>query len=179
MSRTFAIIAVVFLSFLFFGCVAPDVTAGNNTTITNHTSVAEGITIKQSTVGRVGNLSIGVMSVDKDSARLSLWTESDSKTFDLAVGDEVDFGDYTIKNLEVYVNPFPSPMPGSGTGDVTLQVTQRLTITYKELQCGGYYGFQDQKKIGTPDDWVWADAGMSSNWHAPNTAFNPSCYSND
>ncbi|VVB73455.1 Uncharacterised protein [uncultured archaeon] len=173
-------VVIFFLSLLLLGCVVPDDNNySGNQTVNNGTFSSQEITIKQSTVGRFGNLSIGVMSVDKDSARLSLWTDSDSKTVNLAVGDVVEFGDYTIKNLDVYVNPFPSPMPGSGTGDVTLQVTQPLHITDKELQCGGYYGFQDQRKVGTPDDWVWIDAGKSSNWHAPNTAFNPSCFSNN
>ena len=176
MSRTFAIVTAAFLSLLFLGCVTPVV--DNNTIVDNHTTVAGGITIKQGTVGKVGNMSIGVMSVSADSATVSLWTESARETFTLAVGETAEFEGYTLQNLGVYVDPAPSSMPGSRS-DVTLQVTQRLTITYKELQCGGYYGFQDQRKIGTPDDWVWADAGKSSNWHAPNTAFNPSCFSND
>ena len=42
------------------------------------------------------------------------------------------------------------------------------SITEKELECGAYYGFYNQKKPGTPDNWVWRDVGKSSNWHSPN-----------
>jgi hypothetical protein len=41
------------------------------------------------------------------------------------------------------------------------------TITEQELACGSYYGMRDQKKPGTPDDWIWGDAGRSSLWHDP------------
>ncbi len=41
-------------------------------------------------------------------------------------------------------------------------------INSRELECGAYYGYYNQKKPGTPDDWVWHEAGMSSGWTAPN-----------
>jgi hypothetical protein len=43
----------------------------------------------------------------------------------------------------------------------------QIEINETELSCGWYYGFEDQKKEGTPDNWVWFDAGRSSIWKAP------------
>ena len=40
-------------------------------------------------------------------------------------------------------------------------------INEKDLKCGAYYGAYNQKKPGTPDDWVYSPAGRSSYWHAP------------
>ena len=109
----------VFFSLLFFGCVVQD-----NITDTNPAINSEGLTIKQSTVGRFGDLSIGVVSVQNDSARISAWIGSDSQTFDIAVGEEISFQEYLIKNLEVYVSPVVAVMPGSSEDYVTLNITQ-------------------------------------------------------
>ena len=50
-------------------------------------------------------------------------------------------------------------------------------ITEKDLECGAYFGFYDQKKPGTPDDWVWGDAGRSSAWSDPDKNASPmDCY---
>jgi hypothetical protein len=38
-------------------------------------------------------------------------------------------------------------------------------ISTTELQKGWYWGFEDQKKLNTPSDWVFFDAGRSSCWH--------------
>ncbi len=40
-------------------------------------------------------------------------------------------------------------------------------ISEEELSCKAYYGFYNQKKPGTPDNWVYESAGRSSLWHAP------------
>jgi hypothetical protein len=43
----------------------------------------------------------------------------------------------------------------------------REPITRKELDQGWYWGFEYQKKLDTPIDWVWIDAGRSSKWSRP------------
>lgn len=40
-------------------------------------------------------------------------------------------------------------------------------ISEEELKQGRYYGDYNQKKIGTPDDWLWSEAGKSSAWYDP------------
>lgn len=52
-------------------------------------------------------------------------------------------------------------------------------ITNKELECGCYYGNDNQKKPGTPDNWVWKTAGISSLWHNPELSIQElnGCYS--
>lgn len=40
----------------------------------------------------------------------------------------------------------------------------RAPITQAELDAGWYWGFEYQKKLNTPQDWVWVDAGRSSKW---------------
>lgn len=42
-----------------------------------------------------------------------------------------------------------------------------ITITDVDLERGWYWGAADQKKPGTPPDWVHRDAGRSSCWHKP------------
>ncbi|EKE13718.1 MAG: hypothetical protein ACD_12C00852G0001, partial [uncultured bacterium] len=32
---------------------------------------------------------------------------------------------------------------------------------------GWYWGFEDQKQPGTPDYWIYKEAGRSSCWHKP------------
>jgi hypothetical protein len=41
------------------------------------------------------------------------------------------------------------------------------SITQQELERGWYWGNQNQKKPGTPDDWIYEEAGRSSCWHKP------------
>lgn len=41
----------------------------------------------------------------------------------------------------------------------------RQPISEFDLHAGWYYGFEYQKKLNTPQDWVWQDAGKSSRWH--------------
>jgi hypothetical protein len=41
-------------------------------------------------------------------------------------------------------------------------------LSKTELGLGAYYGFYNQKRPGTPNDWVWHGAGLSSAWTAPN-----------
>lgn len=40
----------------------------------------------------------------------------------------------------------------------------RKPITAEELAAGWYYGDEYQKKLDTPQDWVWIEAGKSSKW---------------
>lgn len=43
----------------------------------------------------------------------------------------------------------------------------RHSISAHDLEAGFYYGFEYQKKLNTPRDWVWREAGKSSRWHKP------------
>ena len=43
----------------------------------------------------------------------------------------------------------------------------REPITAKDLEQGWYHAFEYQKKLGTPIDWGWIDAGRSSKWCKP------------
>lgn len=38
-------------------------------------------------------------------------------------------------------------------------------ITHLELSQGWYWGYQDQKKPGTPNNWIYEESGRSSCWH--------------
>lgn len=51
-------------------------------------------------------------------------------------------------------------------------------ISQKELDCGAYYGDYNQKKPGTPNDWVNSGRGtFSALWHAPGKYTHPmDCY---
>jgi len=40
-------------------------------------------------------------------------------------------------------------------------------ITSEELDREFYYGSEDQKKPGTPDGWIYIEAGRSSMWKKP------------
>lgn len=44
---------------------------------------------------------------------------------------------------------------------------ERRPISEQELAEGHYYGFEYQKKLNTPRDWVWVEAGRSSSWRRP------------
>lgn len=41
----------------------------------------------------------------------------------------------------------------------------RQPIRQADLETGWYWGFEYQKKLDTPQDWVWSEAGRSSKWH--------------
>lgn len=43
----------------------------------------------------------------------------------------------------------------------------RQGISPEDLNTGWYFGFEYQKKLDTPLDWVWIDAGKSSRWSKP------------
>lgn len=43
----------------------------------------------------------------------------------------------------------------------------REPITRTDLKQGWYWGFEYQKKLDTPIDWIWIDAGRSSKWSKP------------
>jgi hypothetical protein len=49
--------------------------------------------------------------------------------------------------------------------DVKIYVRQ--PISDLDLTAGSYFGFEYQKKLNTPRDWVWIDAGRSSQWRRP------------
>jgi hypothetical protein len=48
-----------------------------------------------------------------------------------------------------------------------IQTYVREPIKQEELNAGWYYGFEYQKKLNTPADWVWHEAGRSSAWRRP------------
>ena len=74
-------------------------------------------------------------------------------------------------------NPDKSP---SDSGDKRIRFTEEDSstitspITKKELTQGWYWGTCNQKKSGTPSDWVCSEAGRSSCWHKPNISCSPS-----
>ncbi|MFH1012837.1 MAG: hypothetical protein V1760_03770 [Candidatus Peregrinibacteria bacterium] len=43
-----------------------------------------------------------------------------------------------------------------------------VTISQEELNRGWYTGLPNQKKLNTPKNWVWVDAGKNSRWQTPN-----------
>ena len=54
----------------------------------------------------------------------------------------------------------PTPLPFSG--EIIPPITQ------DQLNNGWYRGNANQKKPGTPKDWIFREAGRSSCWHKPN-----------
>jgi hypothetical protein len=43
-------------------------------------------------------------------------------------------------------------------------------ISSNDLIQGWYWGMENQKKINTPTDWVYYEAGRDSCWHEPSTS---------
>lgn len=43
-----------------------------------------------------------------------------------------------------------------------------ISVSEQELNRGWYIGLPNQKKLGTPFNWVWVDAGTNSRWQNPN-----------
>lgn len=43
--------------------------------------------------------------------------------------------------------------------------SENIDINQEQLNKGWYWGTADQKLSGTPDDWIYKDAGRSSCWH--------------
>jgi len=43
----------------------------------------------------------------------------------------------------------------------------RAPITRTDLAAGWYYGLEYQKKLDTPENWVWTEGGKSSKWCKP------------
>lgn len=41
------------------------------------------------------------------------------------------------------------------------------TITQNDISNGWYWGDENQKKPGTPSDWIYQTGGRSSCWHKP------------
>lgn len=56
-------------------------------------------------------------------------------------------------------------VPALEPSDVNVYVREK--ITREDLEQGWYYGYEYQKKLDTPLDWRWFDAGRSSAWRAP------------
>ncbi len=46
-------------------------------------------------------------------------------------------------------------------------IKQPVIIT-EEIERGWYYGKKNEKKVGTPDSWIWLDEGFKSRWISPN-----------
>ncbi|MFA5025900.1 MAG: hypothetical protein WC503_05330 [Candidatus Shapirobacteria bacterium] len=52
----------------------------------------------------------------------------------------------------------------------TFKFTDNATsFSSEDSSQGWYWGAENQKKINTPADWVFTEAGRSSCWHAPNS----------
>jgi hypothetical protein len=56
----------------------------------------------------------------------------------------------------VSIQPIPVYQPGQ---------EQILAITKEQLRNGWYWGTKAQKKPGTPNNWVYQEAGKASCWH--------------
>lgn len=70
-------------------------------------------------------------------------------------------------NSEILESPSPTREPIN---------EDNPSITIDTLQKGWYWGMANQKKPGTPADWVYQEAGRSSCWHAPNVPCTETTY---
>lgn len=71
--------------------------------------------------------------------------------------------DYYIPGNKEFINQILSSF-----NYLDISPTPQVTnLTREELNRGWYWGFKDQKKPGTPNNWVYSDAGRSSCWHKP------------
>lgn len=50
------------------------------------------------------------------------------------------------------------------------QNIKQPSITTEDIERGLYYAKKEERKVGTPDSWVWVDEGIKSHWISPNTA---------
>ena len=57
---------------------------------------------------------------------------------------------------------------------IRVQSYVREPITRTDLGQGWYWGDEYQKKLDTPMDWVWIEAGKSSKWCKPRHTLSPS-----
>ncbi len=75
----------------------------------------------------------------------------------------------TVSNTQ----PAPVVVVASTTEqNVDLDTTNKFTAD--DQKRGWYYGDKDQKKLGTPSNWILKDAGTrSAMWKAPVNAFKP------
>ena len=87
------------------------------------TSTPITVTITQGTQYNGGGLHIGVVSVNSSAATLSLRTDSEQKTVNLPVGEQLTIGSYSIKNMksEAWAGGW---MPGQSSGKVDLEISQ-------------------------------------------------------
>ncbi len=44
---------------------------------------------------------------------------------------------------------------------------KKPAVTTEEIERGWYYAKKDEKKVGTPDSWMWLDEGIKSRWISP------------
>ncbi|HSV94825.1 MAG TPA: hypothetical protein VLH94_02550 [Spirochaetia bacterium] len=70
------------------------------------------------------------------------------------------------------VAPSPTPTitvtttPTSTSTQPTI-IEEQSTIIQRQLSAGWYFGSKDNKLPGTPDSWIYVEAGRSSCWHKP------------
>ena len=57
--------------------------------------------------------------------------------------------------------PLPTPIFSPSSTEII------PTITQNQLNNGWYYGSANQRKPGTPADWLFIERGRSSCWHKP------------
>lgn len=87
----------------------------------------------------------------------------------LGVGGYTGYQEFmtpTSPSQEQPQNPAPSPAASD----------EAPTITDNERTQGWYWGTSDQKKPGTPKDWIYSDAGRNSCWHKPDVACTDTSY---
>lgn len=76
---------------------------------------------------------------------------------------------YKFETLSMGWGPCPQP----GMRDCPSSVLKCVTtenipsFTSQDLEKGWYWGFKNQRKPGTPSDWIFTEAGRSSCWHKP------------
>jgi len=44
---------------------------------------------------------------------------------------------------------------------------EQSNITVQDVERGWYYGSENERKIGTPNTWIWVDEGERSHWISP------------
>lgn len=79
----------------------------------------------------------------------------------LGIGGYFAYREFATPTYQIKPSNIISPSP---TSDAIPAVTSQ------ERTRGWYWGAIDQKKPGTPLDWVYQEAGRSSCWHKPDVS---------
>lgn len=76
---------------------------------------------------------------------------------------------YKFETLSMGWGPCPQP----GMRDCPSSILKCVTtenipgFSSQDLEKGWYWGFENQRKPSTPNDWIFTEAGRSSCWHKP------------